>query len=49
MIEVMRRIRERGEVPFLHVRQDNLRAIDLYKRLGIAERAVLYLAVIKKI
>lgn len=48
MREVMRRIRQRGEVPFLHVRQDNVRAIALYKRLGIAERAVLYLAVIKK-
>ena len=48
MREVTRRIRERGEVPFLHVRQDNLRAIELYKRLGIAERKVFYLAVIKK-
>jgi ribosomal protein S18 acetylase RimI-like enzyme len=48
MKEVMRQIRERGEVPFLHVRQDNLRAIDLYKRLSIAERTVLYLAVIRK-
>ena len=48
MREVMRQIRQRGEVPFLHVRQDNVRAIALYKRLGIAERAVLYLAVIKK-
>jgi len=48
MMEVMRRIRQRGEVPFLHVRQDNVRAIELYKRLGIAERAVLYLAVITK-
>jgi ribosomal protein S18 acetylase RimI-like enzyme len=48
MKEVMRQIRERGEVPFLHVRQDNLRAIDLYKRLSIAERTVLYLAVLRK-
>jgi ribosomal protein S18 acetylase RimI-like enzyme len=48
MNEVMRRIRQRGEVPFLHVRQDNLRAIELYKRLGIAERKVFYLAVVRK-
>jgi ribosomal protein S18 acetylase RimI-like enzyme len=48
MKEVMRRIRQRGEVPFLHVRQDNLRAIELYKRLGIAERKVFYLAVVRK-
>jgi len=33
---------------FLHVRRDNVRAIELYKRLGIAKRAVLYLAVITK-
>jgi ribosomal protein S18 acetylase RimI-like enzyme len=48
MREVMRRIRERGEVPFLHVRQDNLRAIELYNRVGITERKVFYLAVIRK-
>jgi len=48
MMEVMRRIRQRCEIPFLHVRQDNVRAIQLYKRLGIAERIVLYLAVVKK-
>jgi len=48
MKEVMCQIRERGEVPFLHVRQDNLRAIELYKRLGITERKVFFLAVVKK-
>jgi predicted GNAT family acetyltransferase len=48
MKEVMRQIRERGEMPFLHVRQDNLRAIKLYKRLSITERKVFYLAVVRK-
>lgn len=48
MAEVMRYIRARGETPFLHVRQDNLRAIELYKNLGFRERRVLHLAVLRK-
>ena len=36
MMEIMRRIRDRGETPFLHVRADNARAIEIYKRLGIS-------------
>jgi predicted GNAT family acetyltransferase len=48
MMEIMRRICERGETPFLHVRQDNTRAIELYKRLGFTERKVLHLAVLRK-
>src|ERR1700678_4087769 len=38
MTEVMRRILARGEAPFLHVREDNLRAIALYQRLGFKTR-----------
>jgi predicted GNAT family acetyltransferase len=48
MTEVMRRIRSRGETAFLHVRQDNPRAIELYKRLGFTERVMLHLSVIRK-
>jgi ribosomal protein S18 acetylase RimI-like enzyme len=48
MTEVMRRIRSRGETAFLHVRQDNPRAIELYQRLGFAERVMLHLSVIRK-
>ncbi len=48
MTEVMRRIRSRGETTFLHVRQDNVRAIELYQRLGFAERVLLHLSVIRK-
>jgi predicted GNAT family acetyltransferase len=46
--EVMRRIRSRGETPFLHVRQDNVRAIELYQRLGFRQRALLHFAVLRK-
>lgn len=48
MIEVMRRIRKRGETPFLHVREDNTRAIELYHRLGFKRRLVSHLAVLRK-
>ncbi len=48
MTEVMRRIRERGETPFLHVRQDNTRAIGVYKQLGFRERKLGHFAVLRK-
>ena len=38
MTEIMRGIWDRGEVPFLHVRGDNRRAIALYERLGFRIR-----------
>src|SRR5271169_2712303 len=48
MAEVMRRIRERGETPFLHSRQDNVRAVEIYKRLGFRERKLGHFAVLRK-
>jgi ribosomal protein S18 acetylase RimI-like enzyme len=49
MLEVMRRIRERGETPFLHVRGDNARAIALYERLRFHIRKRGYYAVLRKL
>jgi ribosomal protein S18 acetylase RimI-like enzyme len=46
--EVMQRIRARGETPFLHVRQDNERAIEVYKGLGFRQRKVGHFAVLQK-
>jgi ribosomal protein S18 acetylase RimI-like enzyme len=46
--EVMQRIRSRGETPFLHVREDNVRAIELYQRLGFSRRVLLHFAVLRK-
>jgi ribosomal protein S18 acetylase RimI-like enzyme len=48
MIEIMRRIRARGEKAFLHVRSDNARAIELYKRLGFQVRKEGYFAVLRR-
>jgi len=48
MSEVMRRIRERGETPFLHVRQDNVRAIQIYEKLGFRTRVVRHYAVLRR-
>jgi len=39
-------IRE-GNIPFLHVRTDNVRAIDVYKKLGFQIRADVYFAIFK--
>ena len=49
MAEVMRRILDRGETPFLHVRGDNDRAIAVYKFLGFRERKSGHFAVLRKI
>lgn len=49
MLEVMKRIRERGEKPFLHVRDDNARAIQLYERLGFATRVTLHYAILRRL
>ncbi len=48
MTRVMRGIVKRGEVPFLHVRGDNVRAIELYKRLGFRERKSGYFVVLRR-
>jgi ribosomal protein S18 acetylase RimI-like enzyme len=48
MLEIMRRIRERGEIPFLHVRQDNARAVALYEQLGFRTRMVVHFTVLRK-
>ena len=48
MSEVMRRIRQCGETPFLHVREDNARAIAVYERLGFRVRKRGHFAVLRK-
>lgn len=48
MQELIGRIHERGEIPFLHVRQDNTRAIALYELLGFHARKLLHFAVLRK-
>lgn len=48
MTEIMHRIRARGETPFLHVREDNVRAIALYQMLGFSQRVRAHFAVLRK-
>src|SRR6185312_2412198 len=46
--ELIDRIRLRGERPFLTVRSDNTRSIEIYHRLGFKERTVLYARTIRR-
>jgi hypothetical protein len=48
MAELMKRIRDRGETAFLHVRQDNVRAVAIYKKLGFRERKLGHFAVLRR-
>lgn len=48
MTEIMWGIRDRGEIPFLHVRGDNGRAIGLYEQLGFRTRTTGHFAVLRK-
>jgi predicted GNAT family acetyltransferase len=45
---VCEQITAAGEIPFLHVRQDNTAAIALYKKLGFQIRANVFFSVFKK-
>jgi len=47
--EIMRGIADRGEIPFLHVRRDNARAVALYQRLGFRTRTVPHYAVLRRL
>jgi ribosomal protein S18 acetylase RimI-like enzyme len=45
---LIERIRSRGDRPFLTVRSDNTRAIEIYHRLGFKERTLLYSRTIRR-
>ena len=45
---LVERIRSRGDRPFLTVRTDNTRAIEIYRRLGFKERTLLYSRTIRR-
>jgi ribosomal protein S18 acetylase RimI-like enzyme len=45
---LIERIRSRGDRPFLTVRNDNTRAIEIYHRLGFKERTLLYSRTIRR-
>lgn len=45
---LIERIRSRGDRPFLTVRTDNTRAIEIYRRLGFKERTLLYSRTIRR-
>ena len=46
--ELTARIHARGETPFLHSRENNARALDVYRRLGFTQRLLFHLMVVEK-
>lgn len=46
---LVRRIRARDEIPFLHVRNSNKRAVALYEKLGFKARMNFCLAVLRRL
>ncbi|HWY56407.1 MAG TPA: GNAT family N-acetyltransferase [Terriglobales bacterium] len=48
MSMLMERICGRGELPFLHVRPENTRAVQVYERLGFTKRAALHYVVLRR-
>ncbi len=46
--QLVRQIHAQGEVPFLHVRDDNSRAISIYERLGFQRRRWFHYATVRK-
>ena len=45
---VMDSIRKRGDIPFLHVRPNNIRAVSLYEQLGFKATKTNHLVVVRK-
>ena len=48
MNDQIRKIVEEGNIPFLHARDDNKHAIELYKRIGFTVRAEMNIHVLQK-
>jgi ribosomal protein S18 acetylase RimI-like enzyme len=48
LIYQINRIKAAAEVPFLHVRYDNERAVNVYKSLGFSTRTEVYFSVMQK-
>ena len=44
---LMRKIIQRGETPILHVRQENVWAIQLYEKLGFRTRRLIHFVIIR--
>ncbi len=43
--EQVKRISQQGDIPFLHVKKDNVSAIKVYERLGFSIRRLIYVSI----
>lgn len=48
LIRQIHRIKAAGEIPFLHVKSENLRAIDVYRKLGFEKRKEVVIYIVQK-
>lgn len=48
VVHAVELIREQGKIPFLHVRADNHRAIEMYQRIGFTIQGIMNFYVMKK-
>ncbi len=44
---LMRKIMQRGEIPILHVRQENVSAIHVYEKLGFRTRRLIHFVIVR--
>lgn len=49
ILALMRRIMQRGEIPILHVKQENVGAIHVYEKLGFRLRRLIHFVVLRPV